>query len=414
LEFEAFRPAFLMVEGFLTGDPCAGIKRETGTSEDRSRRQMSSAETLRRWRLMLGRYSATQLSHASFGGADWKLDQALEYLYGREYEGRGLARPSGGAGSLDPSALQAIDWLNRSRTLFPKEVFERMQTQAIERYQLTELLTDPALLRSLEATPALTKALLGMRGRLSVQMRDAVRAVITKTVDEITRKLKNDFVNAIVGRPNRFRRSSLKSAQNFDAPGTIAANLKHYDCAGKQIVIERPRFNSRVKRNRPWDVGLCVDQRGSMLDSVICSAVIAGIMTSLPAVRVRLVVFDTSVVDLTHLAHDPVEVLLTVQLGGGTDIGRAVRYCETLVGDPRRTVFALISDFEEGASPAVLLAAVQRMVQSRVTLLGLAALDDSAAPVYDRQMAQRLANKGMHVAALTPTHFAQWLADVMN
>jgi Mg-chelatase subunit ChlD len=371
-------------------------------------------ESLRRWRLMLGRYAAQPLAHAAFGASDWKLDQALEYLYGREYEGRGLARPSGGPGSLDPSALRAVDWLNRSRKLFPRDVFERMQTQAIERYHLTELLNDPAVLRSLDPTPGLAKALLGLRGRLSGQMRDAVREVIAKTVDEITRRLRNDFVNALHGRRNRQRRSYLKSAQNFDARATIAANLKHYDRERRQLVIEQPRFNARVKRHLPWDVVLCVDQSGSMLDSVIYSAVIAGIMSSLPAVRVKLVVFDTSVVDLTHLAHDPVEVLLTVQLGGGTDIGRAVRYCETLVGDPRRTVFALISDFEEGATPGPLLAAVGRLAQARVTLLGLAALDESASPVYDRQMAQRLANQGMHVAALTPTHFAQWLAEVMG
>ena len=375
---------------------------------------MPSEETLRRWRLILGRYAAQPLAQTRFSAGDWKLDQALEYLYGREYEGRGLAGRSGGPGSLDPSQLRAVDWLNRSRKLFPQEVFERMQTQAIDRYQLTDLLSDPAVLRSLDATPGLAKALLGVRGRLSGQMRDAVREVIQKTVDEITRKLRNDFVNALVGRRNRMRRSHIKSAQNFDARATIAANLKHYDLERKQLVIEQPRFNARVKRNLPWDVVLCVDQSGSMMDSVIYSAVIAGIMSSLPAVRVKLVVFDTAVVDLTHMAHDPVEVLLTVQLGGGTDIGRAVAYCESLVGNPQRTVFALISDFMEGAAPGPLLAAVQRMAQARVKLLGLAALDESANPVYDRQMAQRLAGHGMHVAALTPTHFAHWLAEVMN
>jgi Mg-chelatase subunit ChlD len=298
--------------------------------------------------------------------------------------------------------------------LFPRDVFERMQTQAIERYQLKELLSDPAVLRSLDPTPGLAKALLGMRGRLSGQMRDAVREVIQKTVDEITRKLRNDFVNALVGRRNRMRRSLLKSSQNFDARATIRANLRHYDVGSRRLVIERPQFNARVKRHLPWDIILCVDQSGSMSDSVIYSAVIAGIMSSLPAVRVKLVVFDTSIVDLSHLAHDPVEVLLTVQLGGGTDIGSAVRYCEKLVGNPQRTVLALISDFEEGAAPAALLAAVQRLAEARVTLLGLAALDESTQPVYDRRMAQRLADKGMHVAALTPTHFAQWLAEVMN
>ncbi|PMS23702.1 VWA containing CoxE family protein [Trinickia dabaoshanensis] len=376
---------------------------------------MSSDETLRRWRLILGHYANRSLTGAAFSADDWKLDQTLEYLYGREYEGRGLARGKPGAGgSLDPSQLRAIDWLSRSRKLFPREVFERMQTQAIERYELTEILEDPAVLRSLDASPALTRALLGMRGRLSAQMRDAVREVIQKTVDEITRRIKGEFVNALTGRRNRSRRSLTPSAQNFDAGATIAANLRHYSVERRQIVIERPRFNSRVKPHLPWDVVLCVDQSGSMADSVIYSAVIAGILSGLPAVRVRLVVFDTSVVDLTHLAHDPAEVLLTVQLGGGTDIGRAVSYCESLIANPRRTVFAMISDFEEGAPPGPLLAAVRRLAEARVTLLGLAALDEAAMPVYDRQMAQRLADRGMQVASLTPTHFAQWLSEVMS
>ena len=332
----------------------------------------NSSNNLRRWRLILGRYASQPLSHATLSSGECKTDQALEYLYGREYDGRGVARAKGGGGSLDPSQLKAIDWLNRSRKLFPREVFERMQSQAVERYQLTELLNDPDTLRSMDASPALAKALLGMRGRLSAGMRDAVREVIQKTVDEITRKLRNDFVNALVGRRNRQRRSLIPNAQNFDARANIAANLKNY------------------------------------------SAVVAGIMSSLPSVRVKLVVFDTSVVDLTHLAHDPVEVLLTVQLGGGTDIGRAVQYCESLISNPQRTVFTLISDFEEGASPAPLLAAIQRMAEARVKLLGLAALDEGANPIYDERMAQRLADRGMHVAALTPTHFAQWLAEVMN
>ena len=185
-------------------------------------------------------------------------------------------------------------------------------------------------------------------------------------------------------------------------------------CALPILLSERPLFNARVKRHLPWDVILCVDQSGSMLDSVIYSAVLAGIMASLPAVRVKLVLFDTSVVDLTHLAHDPVEVLLTVQLGGGTDIGRALRYCETLVDQPQRTVLVLISDFEEGAPPLHLLAAVKRLAESRVSLLGLAALDDAATPIYDRLMAQRLADRGMQIAALTPPHFAEWLAEVMQ
>ena len=242
---------------------------------------------------------------------------------------------------------------------------------------------------------------------------DAVRTVIRKVVEEITRTLRQDFVNAIQGRRNRFRQSALRSANNFDWRATIQANLKHYDPDKRRLLIERPRFNARIKRQLPWDVILCVDQSASMLDSVMYSAIVAGILSSLPAVRVRLVVFDTNVVDLSHLAHDPVQVLLTVQLGGGTDIGRAMQYCEGLVQSPQRTVLALISDFMEGAQPGPLLGSVRRLNEARVKLLGLAALDQDAHPVYDRAMAGRLADRGMRIAALTPTHFAQWLAEAM-
>lgn len=372
-------------------------------------------EALRRWRLVLGRY-AQPLENGHWSQADGRLDASLDYLYGREYERKGLLRAggsSGGGGSLDPSQLRAIDWLQQARKLFPQEVFERVQGHAIERYELSGLLRDPAVLASLEPNQALAKALIGMRGRLSANMHDAVRAVIRRVVEEVTERLRKDFVNAIVGRRNRFRRTHIKSAQNFDWRATIAANLKHYDQASGRLVIARPYFNARVKRSLPWDVILCVDQSGSMMDSVIYAAVVAGILSSLPAVNVRLVVFDTSVVDLSHLASDPVEVLLTVQLGGGTNIGRAVQYCEQLVANPQRTVMALISDFEEGAPPGPLLASLKRMAESRVTLLGLAALDERAQPVYDKTMAQRLAGQGMHVAALTPRHFAQWLAEVV-
>jgi hypothetical protein len=67
----------------------------------------------------------------------------------------------------------------------------------------------------------------------------------------------------------------------------------------------------------------------------------------------------------------------------------------------------------EGAAPWPLLAGVRRLAEARVKLLGLAALDQDAHPVYDHAMAQRLAERGMQVAALTPTHFAQWLAEVI-
>ena len=373
---------------------------------------MSDQLAARRWRLLLGRYADRSMSSQSlFNTHDQQLENSLEYIYGREYDRRGFAaRP----GSLDPSQIRAVDWLTRTRKLFPKAVYERIQQQALERYGMTDLLNDPATIANLEPNQAIVKTLMALRGRLSASARDAVKSVIAKTVEEITRKLKPKITHSILGKRFRFRASVLASAQNFDWRKTIASNLKHYDHKRQQLIIEKPKFNARVKPQLPWDLVLCIDQSGSMSDSIIYAAVLAGILAGLPNIRVRLLVFDTQVVDLSHLAHDPVEVLLTVQLGGGTNIGKAVSYGETLIRNPRRSIFALISDFCEGAPPAVLINSVRRMAEARVKLIGLAALDDSAHPIYDTVMAQKLVNMGMQVAALTPEHFAAWLGEIIQ
>jgi Mg-chelatase subunit ChlD len=373
-----------------------------------------SQQVLKRWRLLLGQYATRPLQSAPFDAADWRMEQCLDYLYGREYERRGLARGTRLGGSLDPSQLRALDWLERSRKLFPRETFERVQSQALERYGLTELLSDPATLDQLSPNPALAKALLRMRGRMSPELRQAARRLIAEVVRQITEKLRPELVRALSGKRNAQRASPHACAQNFDWQGTVRANLRHYDRERGQLLIERPKFISRQRRRLPWRVILLVDQSGSMLDSVMHSAIMASILASLPGVEPKLLVFDTTVADLSHLASDPVEVLMTIQLGGGTDIGKAMVAAATLVSQPRRTVIALISDFCEGASPTRLLQSVARLREAGVTLLGLAALDDAQQPLYDHALAQRLVARGMPVAALTPQHFAEWLSEVMG
>ncbi|MBA0177513.1 VWA domain-containing protein [Pectobacterium carotovorum] len=368
----------------------------------------------KRWRLILGHYADEALGKAAFDAHDLKVERTLDYLYRREYQRRGLKQEGGRHGSLDQSQLTAVNWLNQARKLFPSSTFERMQSQAIERYEISHLFNDPQALQAMEPTPALAKALLSLRGRMNEETREAVRDIIRKVVDEILRTLRPTFTNALTGRRNRFRRSPVASSQNFDWRATIAANLKHFDREKNRLVIETPHFNSRMQRHMPWDVILCVDQSASMSSSVMYAAVCASILAALPAVRVSLIVFDTQVVDLSHLAHDPVDVLMTVQLGGGTNIAKAMQYCEQQVQNPKRTIVTLISDFEEGGALNRLLSCVQRMHSQQITLLGLAALDDAAQPVYDTAIGQKLADRGMHVAALTPEHFAQWLAEVMR
>ncbi|WP_446470951.1 VWA domain-containing protein [Xenorhabdus stockiae] len=368
----------------------------------------------KRWRLVLGQYADNALGQASFNAEDFKIERTLDFLYRREYQRRGLRQEQGRHGSLDASQLAAVNWLNQARKLFPNSTFERMQSQAIERYEINSFLNDPQALKAMEPTKALAKALMSLRGKMNEETREAVRQIIRQVVEDILCRIRNNFRQSLTGRRNRFRRSLIPNSRNFDWRATIAANLKNYDTSNKRLLIETPYFNSRMQQHMPWDVILCVDQSGSMASSIMYAAICASILASLPTINVSLVVFDTQVVDLSHLAHDPVEVLMTVQLGGGTDIAGAMQYCETLVKNPKRTIVSLISDFEEGGSLARLLDCTQRLHSQQIKLLGLAALDDEAMPAYDSTIAQKLADRGMHVAALTPEHFAQWLAEVMQ
>lgn len=375
------------------------------------------AATLARWRLVLGKYARDQIN-VGMSVEQERIENALDFLYSREYKGRGvrdaedLTRER--TGTLDPTQLTVPRWLSEVRDLFPKETVALIEKHALDRYGLTELVTDPKILRRLEPNFELLKVLLTFRGQLQGEVLDEARRVIRIVVEEIKRRLITEVHRAFAGRRNRFQHSNLKIAQNLDWRGTIRKNLKNFDTRRKQIAVEQVLFFSRIQRRLPWRIILCVDQSGSMASSVIYSAVMAGILSGLPLINVKLVVFDTSVVDLSGHVEDPVELLMSVQLGGGTNIGQAMQYCEQLVEDPHRTIVVLISDFCEGAPPRSLLASCQRFREGGVKLLGLAALDETASPSYDVHMAEMLAAAGMDIAALTPKRFAEWLAKTIS
>ena len=372
---------------------------------------MSNDQAQRRWRLALGRYA--NLSLGDLSGQDNSIDRSLDFLYAREYQKRGVQFGKG-PGSLDPTQMSAINWLGKARSLFPDSVFEVLQDHALDKYQLTELLNDPKTLDSLEPSQNLLKVLLGFHGRAQPAVKDKLRAVADEVIRDIVKRLKADVSKAFSGRRNRFMRSNIASAANFDWRKTLRENLKTYDPKRQRIIAEQLRFNSRERRRLPWRIILCVDQSGSMTDSIIYAAVMATILNGLPGVSVKMVLFDTSIVDVSDNLIDPLDTLLSVQLGGGTYIGKAVAYCEQFVENPERTVFALISDFCEGESPRALYAATARLAEARVRMIGLAALDDSGTALFDEQIAQQLVTLGMKIATLTPDKFAEWLADILQ
>jgi Mg-chelatase subunit ChlD len=370
---------------------------------------------LERWRLMLGRFAKNQIPRCA-GDRQQRMEAALDYLYSREYRGRGLRDEDGTAsgGGDEDSQFTIPSWLSEVRELFPKETVEVIEKHALDRYEMTALVTDAETLAKLEPNMNLLKTLLSFRGHLKGEVLEQARRIIRHVVEEIRKRWESEVRQALAGKLNRFRHSPLKAAQNFDWRTTVRRNLKYYDPERKTILLREQKFFARNSRHLPWDVILCIDQSGSMAESVIHSAVMAGIFAGLPALRVKLVVFDTNIIDLTEHAADPVEVLMSVQLGGGTDIAKALGYCEKLIEQPRRTVFVLVSDFIEGGSVSAMLATVKRMKEAGVTLLGLAALDAAAVPVHDPQMAQHLVECGMEIAALTPKQLAGWLARITS
>lgn len=369
------------------------------------------SDGLRRWRLVLGRYANEAMGGLS--GRDAAADQALDYLYAREYLDRGL-KTERGPGTLDPTQMEAVRWLDQARELFPHSVFETLQAHALDRYGLTEILNDPEALDALEPSRDLLKLLLGFHGRANPEVKAKLREIASIVIDEILQKLKADFRRALAGRRNRFSRSNIKSAANFDWQATLRQNLKTWDPERQRIIADQLRFNARERRRLPWTIILCVDQSGSMSDSIIHSAVMVAILSGLPGVRTKMVLFDSAILDVSDRLTDPLETLLSVQLGGGTSIGKAVAYCENLIDTPERTVFALITDFGEGESPTLLYQALARMSEQRVRLIGLTALDEVGQAGVDMHIAQRVVSLGMKVGAMTPDQFANWLADIIR
>ena len=362
--------------------------------------------TLERWRLILGR---TACMGDGDDGDIVARDAALNWLYGRDEDlrNRGIRR-GGGDG---PSTLTTMDWLDDIHRLFPKETIERLERDAVERYEITDIVTDPKVLERVKPSPTLLRAVLRTKHLMNPAVLELARRIVEAVVRDLLEKLAQEVRQAFSGTRSR-RPSSFKQRNNFDAKRTIRANLQHYRAEDQRLYIEKPYFVSRIRRHvDQWQVILVVDQSGSMVGSVIHSAVTAACLWSLPGVKSHLIAFDTEVVDLTRDVEDPVELLMKVQLGGGTNIAKAVSYAASLVENPRRTIMAVISDFFEGGDPNRLVRQVRELTEQGTHVLGLAALDEEANPSYDRELAARLVAVGAYVGAMTPGQLAEFVAE---
>ncbi|CAL9446780.1 hypothetical protein SUDANB6_02352 [Streptomyces sp. enrichment culture] len=367
-------------------------------------------ERLRRWRLVLGGDTADGTGCA-LRGRDAAVDRALAALYGKEDGARTGRDRSAGLGSSAPSVAR---WLGDIRTYFPSPVVRVVQRDAIDRLGLGALLTEPEMLEAVEADVHLVGTLLSLHKAMPETVKETARAVVRKVVEELEQRLAARTRAALTGALDRSARVSRPRHHDIDWNRTIAANLKHYLPEHRTVVPERLVGYGRASRSVRKEVVLCVDQSGSMASSVVYASVFGAVLASMRSIGTRFVVFDTAVADLTEQLDDPVDVLFGTRLGGGTDINRALAYCQSRISRPAETVVVLISDLHEGGIRDEMLERVAAMKAAGVQFVALLALSDDGAPAYDREHASALAALGAPAFACTPDLFPEVMAAAIE
>jgi Mg-chelatase subunit ChlD len=370
-----------------------------------------SDERVKRWRLALGGGDADGTG-VKVSGDDAARDAAMAALYDSDKGGVGRGRER--TGGLGASAPTVARWLGDIRTYFPTSVVRVMQQDAMDRLGLHQLLLEPEVLESVEPDVHLVATLIALNHVLPEQTRTTARAVVRKVVDDLERRLAQRTVQAMTGALDRSARNTRPRLRELDWDRTIMANLKNYQPELRTVIPERLIGYGRKQHRVQRDVILAVDQSGSMASSVVYSSVFAAVLASVRALRTSLVVFDTAVVDLTDQLSDPVDVLFGTQLGGGTDINRAVAYCETLVQRPGDTILVLVSDLFEGGDRAQLLKRIAGLAASGVQVVTLLALSDDGAPAYDHDNAAALAALGIPAFGCTPDLFPELMAAAVE
>jgi Mg-chelatase subunit ChlD len=366
------------------------------------------AERLRRWRLVLGEGAERGIG-CSLAGEDRGMDRVLAALYG---SADGCGKRSAG---LEGSAPGVTRWLGDIRKYFPSPVVRVMQKDALERLGLQQMLLEPEMLEVVEPDVHLVATLISLGRVIPEGTKDSARRVVRKVVEELERRLAEKTVRAVRGSLDRATRTSRPRPADIDWDRTIRANLKTYQPEHHTIIPQKLLGNARrQKRSSLRDIILCVDQSGSMASSIVYSGIFGAVLASIKAVSTRMIAFDTSVVDLTEDLHDPVDLLFGVQLGGGTDINRALAYCQTLVSRPAETVLVLITDLYEGGDREAMLKRAATLTTSGVTMVCLLALSDDGAPAHYPQLAAALANLGVPAFACTPDLFPDMMAAALQ
>ena len=376
---------------------------------------MDTNDRLRRWRLILGSEAQKRMEGMGDGPdlsqEDLMMDTALDAIYNRD-----MKFGFGGGAGKGASSPQISRWLGDVRTLFDKDIVKIIQSDAMERCGLKQLIFEPELLENIEPDMHMASMILTLKDQIPKQSKENAREFIRKIVEQINALLESDLKRAVTASINRKLHSPIPSASALDFQTTIRKGIKDYNAKLKKIIPQKYYFfeRSATTAANKYTVVLDIDQSGSMGESVIYSSIMSCILASMSAIKTKVVAFDTNIVDLSEKCEDPIDLLFGFTLGGGTDIEKSIKYCTKYIENPKKTIFFLISDLEEGGNRAGLLRRLTQMKEDGVIVICLLAISDSGKPYYDANMAQRIANNGIPCFAAAPQMLPRLLEKAMK
>ncbi len=376
---------------------------------------MDTNDRLRRWRLILGSEAQKRMEGMGDGPdlsqEDLMMDTALDAIYNKD-----MKFGFGGGAGKGASSPQISRWLGDVRTLFDKDIVKIIQSDAMERCGLKQLIFEPELLENIEPDMHMASMILTLKDQIPKQSKENAREFIRKIVEQINALLETDLKRAVTASINRKLHSPIQSASALDFQTTIRKGIKDYNTKLKKIIPQKYYFfeRSATTAANKYTVILDIDQSGSMGESVIYSSIMSCILASMSAIKTKVVAFDTNIVDLSEKCEDPIDLLFGFTLGGGTDIEKSIKYCTKYIENPKKTIFFLISDLEEGGNRAGLLRRLTQMKEDGVIVICLLAISDSGKPYYDANMAQRIANNGIPCFAAAPQMLPRLLEKAMK
>ncbi len=332
-----------------------------------------------------GGVSAGQLSRWQ-SDAGW-LEQAMGCEPG-ELRAAGGRRESGGLGG----------------------VLADLEGDLVSRMRLREVLADPALASQLTPSMSLIEQLLRDKSNLSGVALANAKALIRRFVDEVAEVLRTQVQQTSVGTIDRSV-PPKRVFRNLDLQRTIWKNLTNWSPDDERLYVDKLFYRQTARRTTPARLIVVVDQSGSMVDSMVNCTILASIFAGLPKVDVHLIAFDTRALDLTPWVHDPFEVLMRTNLGGGNNGPVAMAMARPKITEPDNTAMVWISDFYEFGQSQPLFEGIEAVHRSGVRFIPVGSVNSSGRQSVNPWFRQRFKDLGTPVLS---GHISKLVFELKN